>query len=59
MQYGISGNKIAHIVRENSSNGLCGYWDTVCGKWIHPTDIFEEIPGGARLCSHCKKHKEA
>ena len=59
MKYGITRKKIAHIIRENSVNGLDGYWDTVCGKWISPVELLDSLSDGARMCSQCKKHEEA
>lgn len=59
MKYGITNKKIVHIIRENSGNGLGGYWDTVCGKWIRPVDLMDVLPDGARMCAHCQKYKEA
>nr|DAW55825.1 MAG TPA: hypothetical protein [Caudoviricetes sp.] len=58
MKYGISSKRIAHIIRDNPDNGVCGFWDTVCGKWIHPVVTVDKLPAAVRLCSHCKKYME-
>ena len=39
-------------------NGLCGFWTTICGKWIHPQFVTDEMPKEARMCKQCAK-KEA
>lgn len=52
---GITGKKIAHYITPNESNGLGGYWDAVCGKWICPKTLFEDdtLPEGVRMCKQC------
>lgn len=56
--YGTTDKKITHAIQEHSDNGLCGFWMTTCGKWIHPQFVTDEIPEGARMCKQCAK-KEA
>lgn len=50
--YGTTEKKITHIIKDNHDNGLCGFWTTICGKWIHPppgeTVTLDEIIGGAQ-----------
>ena len=58
VKYGISSKRIAHIIRDNPNNGACGFFDTVCGKWMHPVVIVDKLPADVRLCSHCKKYIE-
>lgn len=52
---GITSKKIAHYITANSSNGLAGYWDAVCGKWISPKSLLDDepLPGNVRMCKQC------
>lgn len=56
--YGVTDSKIVHVIGENARNGECGYWFTICGKWIRPKDVSDTKPGGCRMCKACAK-KEA
>ena len=42
--YGTTEKKITHIIKDNHDNGLCGFWITICGKWIHPQSVTDERP---------------
>lgn len=56
--YGTTDKKIAHIIKDNPNNGMCGFWTTICGKWIHPQSVTDEMPKEARMCKQCA-NKEA
>lgn len=59
MKYGVTRKKIVHIIRENSTNGMGGYWDTACGKWICPVKFLDALSGVEKMCICCKKREEA
>ena len=48
--YGTTEKKITHIIKDNHDNGLCGFWITICGKWIHPQSVTDERPEEGRMC---------
>lgn len=57
--YGITDKKIAHVIRDDRDNGLCGFWTTICGKWIHPVSVSDELPERVRICKLCAKKEAA
>lgn len=56
--YGTTKNGITHAIQENKDNGLCGFWMTACGKWIHPNGVTDNMPEGARMCKQCEKKED-
>lgn len=54
MKYGITQNKIAHVVKDDENAGPYAWWVAECWAWIRPVAIVDEVPDGARLCKHCK-----
>lgn len=57
--YGTTEKKITHIIKDNHDNGLCGFWITICGKWIHPQSVTDERPEEGRMCKQCAKKEAA
>ena len=57
--YGTTEKKITHIIKGNHDNGLCGFWTTICVKWIHPQSVTDERPEEGRMCKQCAKKEAA
>lgn len=55
MKYAITESKTVHIIRESGSNGWCGYWNTVCGKWTRPVNVTDTPPEAVRMCKLCQR----
>lgn len=39
MKYGISTQKLAHIIQDHPNNGFCGFWRAACGRDFPPVEI--------------------
>lgn len=56
MKYGITRKKVAHCVCDDVAERSSGmYVYAICGKWISPVVINDDIPEGCRICIQCEK----
>lgn len=53
MKYGISTQKLAHIIQDHPNNGFCGFWRAACGREFHPVGVSNKMPQGIKLCARC------